>query len=135
MGGLQAGQHPPAACDPDDVPLGEPILFPVYDQTSGQGTGAKRGGARSEPGRFRIRGYAAMELTGYRLASGGGIWDGGTVPCQHGDPKPAYLGGGRWVGNDTVCIAGRFVRYVELDGRVGGEGLPDFGVRAVELID
>lgn len=125
------GVSVPAGCSLADFPLGTPILFPIFDGASGTGTN----------GTFHIVGWAALELSAYKLAPGN-QWTAGSPTCPSPAPaaplpgggnggQPANGGGG---GNDAVCLVGRFVDYFEADGNLGGPGLPNFGVQTAELI-
>ena len=99
-------------CDPSDFPIGEPILFPMFDQATGQGNNAE----------YRVIGYAAFELEAYKVHSSPN-WS---------DPNGYRCPGTQ--GNQANCITGRFVAFVALDAEVGGPGDDDFGARAVALI-
>jgi len=119
------GASVPAGCSLADFPLGTPILFPIFDDADGIGTN----------GTFHVVGWAALELSAYKLAPGN-QWTAGSPTCPTA-PTPAPGGGGNAApggGSDSVCLIGRFVSYFEADGQVGGTGLPNFGVQTAELI-
>ena len=132
--GSENGTAPPSSCTASDFPIGTTIVVAVYDDLRGQGSGEKGGSEQSDPAQFKVVGFAAIELTGFRLQPGGGSgWDAGDVPCEQGDDKPDYLGGGTWTGNNTVCIGGTFLGFVDPTGTGGGSSEQDFGTKTVSL--
>ena len=88
--GSETGNNPSQGCEPADladiVEQGRTILLPVFDQTTGTGSGA----------RYHVYGYVAFELTDYYFA---GTFKGSSThpPCN---------------GNDR-CIRGKFTQFVD----------------------
>jgi Flp pilus assembly protein TadG len=86
---------------------GEPVILPIFDDIlNPQGNNAT----------FRIVGFAALEVTGYRFSGSKFNEPAGNVPCS---------------GNDR-CIRGRFVAYYDL-GSEPAAGAPDFGAYTISL--
>jgi Flp pilus assembly protein TadG len=103
------GNSVPSACTGADFAawLGKVVLLPLYDAAGGTGSNAW----------YHVFGYAAFTLTGYHL--GGNDY--------RTDPRPCS-------GNDR-CVAGHFVRYVDLSDRFTytNDG-PDLGASILRLI-
>ncbi|GAB4083008.1 pilus assembly protein TadG-related protein [Modestobacter muralis] len=85
------GNSVPSVCTSADfsAQLGRVVLLPLYDQVGATGSNAW----------YRVHGYAAFKLTGYHLGSS--QFRTSPAPCS---------------GNDR-CVAGYFVRYVDLSER------------------
>lgn len=156
--GSSPGNSPPQSCDPSNFPLGTPLLFPVFDDTSGTGQGAQ----------FRIIGYAAFELSGYQLHNGNNSWSNGEACSVPNNIEPAAFvrpvieaapgGNGKkpttttaptttttaptttttapenGAGSDQVCITGRFVKFFKANAQMGGPEIPNLGVTTAKLI-
>lgn len=87
---------------------GPPVLMPIFDQVTGQGNNAT----------YRIKGFAAFEVSGYRFSGSQYNEPAGNVPCS---------------GNDR-CIRGRFVNYYDLGSEpVVGPGGNDYGAYVIGL--
>jgi hypothetical protein len=102
------GNSVPSACSTTDFSqwIGQTVLLPLFDQSGLSGTNAW----------YRVYGYAAFKLTGYFL---GGQYTAGSKPCG---------------GNDR-CIAGYFVRFVDLSERFTYTNTgPDLGADILRLI-
>jgi Flp pilus assembly protein TadG len=90
--------------------IGRTVLMPIFEEAIGPGNNTE----------YRIAGFAAVEIEGYRLHPGGGP------------------GGGQWAhnppcGNSTTCIRANFVDFVSLGDAVDFGGGPDFGTSIVAL--
>ncbi|MBI2170021.1 MAG: hypothetical protein HYU28_11075 [Actinobacteria bacterium] len=125
------GVAPAKGCSPSDFPIGTPLLFPIFDDATGTGANAA----------FRVVGYAAFEITAFKLAPGGATWTVGLPVCAPGGGGATTTtttapkgGGGGSNGSDEVCITGRFVDFFEPDAELGGPSLPNFGVQTAALI-
>lgn len=93
----------------DDL-VGTVVHLPVFSEAWGGGTG----------GRYRISGFAAFHLTGYRIP--------GAHPFQVASPV-----GGQLCRGAEHCLYGWFVRALVPAGGDLGEGLDDYGLRTVAL--
>jgi len=103
------GNSVPSACSGSDFSalLGRVVLLPLYDEVGSTGTNAW----------YHVYGYAAFQLTGYHLGSSS--FRTSPDPCS---------------GNDR-CVAGHFVRYVDLSERFSytSDG-PSLGAAVLRLI-
>lgn len=104
------GVSTPGTCAPIDFEAlrDDVVLLPVFEDAGGTGSS----------GWFKIHGYAAFHVTGYRFACPSGYrWNDGTGPCGP---------------NTARFVKGYFTKYVTLDDafQLGG---PDLGARAVGL--
>jgi Flp pilus assembly protein TadG len=103
------GNSVPSPCSGADFSawLGKVVLLPLYDEAGGTGNNAW----------YHVYGYAAFKLTGYNLGSS----------HYRTSPQPC-------TGNDR-CVAGHFVRYVDLSDRFTytSDG-PDTGASILRLI-
>lgn len=99
---VDTGTSAPKKCDLSKL-IGQTILVPIFNLVTGTGTSAT----------YKITGFAAFVLTGYRFPSGGTA--GNPVPCK----------------SPSTCIGGMFIRYVADPGPIGGS---DLGVSVVRLI-
>ncbi|WP_159800997.1 pilus assembly protein TadG-related protein [Arthrobacter zhaoguopingii] len=89
--------------------LNEPVLIPLFDQATANGSNTV----------YRVIGFAAFEITAYKLSGGG--------PGMVSSPAPAGCTG------DCRAIAGRFTRFVALDEMPVAPGLPNYGASVVSL--
>jgi hypothetical protein len=90
-------------------------LLPVFDSTSGTGTGAK----------FHLTAFAAIDLMGWDLAN--------QDPFHYMPPAAqAFKDAGGWKNSD-LGIVGKFVRYVALDEAFEVGGPTTYGGTAVHL--
>lgn len=104
------GVSTPGDCAPADFSVlqNDVVLLPIFEEAGGTGSS----------GWFKIHGYAAFRVTGYRFACPPGYrWNDGTGPCG---------------ANTARFVRGYFTRYVTLDDsfQLGGN---DLGARAVGL--
>jgi hypothetical protein len=84
---------------------GKTVLLPIFDSYAGSGSNAT----------YRIYGYAAFRLTGYRF---GGQNNSNPSPCN---------------GNER-CIRGYFTQFVDIsDAFTFGTGGPQLGASIVQL--
>lgn len=90
-------------------------LLPVFDQTSGTGTGSK----------FHLRAFAAIDIAGWDLANQDPFY---YMPAS----AQAFKDAGGWKSSD-LGIVGKFVRYVALDEAFDVGGPTDYGGNVVEL--
>jgi hypothetical protein len=90
------------------------VLVPIYDSNCADGVCVSGSGANVT---YPIIGYAEFYITGWSFGGQYYYPTGSTRPCN---------------GNET-CIAGYFVRYVDLNATLGS-GPPAFGVAAVKLV-
>ncbi|MDE8585625.1 pilus assembly protein TadG-related protein [Arthrobacter sp. NQ4] len=90
-------------------------LLPVFDQTSGTGTGSK----------FHLRAFAAIDIAGWDLANQDPFH---YMPAS----AQAFKDAGGWKSSD-LGIVGKFVRYVALDEAFDVGGPTDYGGNVVEL--
>lgn len=91
--------------------VGKTLLLPVFDHA--HGTGAN--------GKFRILGYAQLEITSYCF-SNSGVYGPDSGACKN-NPD----------GKNNPNLWGKFVKSVPLDAEIG-EG-EDYGVTTVELTE
>jgi hypothetical protein len=90
-------------------------LLPVFDDTSGTGSGAK----------FHLKAFAAIELMGWDLAN--------QDPFHYMPPTAqAFKDAGGWKNSD-LGVVGKFVRYVALDEAFDVGGPTTYGGTVVEL--
>ncbi len=102
------GNSVPTACAVTDFSgwVGQTVLLPLFDDWGATGNNAW----------YRVYGYAAFKLTGYFL---GGQYATSPQPCT----------------GSSRCIAGYFVRYVDLSDRfTWTTGAPDLGADILKLI-
>ena len=102
------GNTPPSSCSPSNFSgwIGQTVLLPLFDLAGGTGNNAW----------YRVYGYAAFTLSGYYL---GGQFGTSPAPCS---------------GNNR-CIAGYFVRYVDLSDRFTfTTTAPNLGADILKLI-
>ncbi|HVL28011.1 MAG TPA: TadE/TadG family type IV pilus assembly protein [Acidimicrobiales bacterium] len=97
----RTGAAKPATCDLGAL-VGKDLLVPIFDLIDRQGTIA----------RYRIVGFGAFRLTGYRF------------PADNSNPAPCSA--------PQTCIAGVFARFVQNTGGPIGGG--EFGVSIVKLV-
>lgn len=106
--------NPNIDCDPSDFPIGEPILFVIFDEATGTGTNAV----------YHVAGYAAFELEAYKL---------------HSQPAWRHPAGYTCPGVDSTanCLTGRWVTAVVPGGELADDptGTQDFGARTFVLIE
>jgi hypothetical protein len=98
----EPGNDEPGCVDMDEL-RGTTVLLPIYDLEQGNGA----------TGRYRIYGFAAFYLTGYRWQGRG---FGGLCPG---------------VGRSATCIRGHFTSLTTTGPVFGG---PDLGVNIVKLV-
>ena len=107
----KTGRPAPASCRPPEMLAmrGKVVHVPVYDQVNG---------LNGNNGQYRIKGYAAFYLTGYRFPSR-------TAPSLVTNAPPCR-------GND-FCISGYFVggQLTRTPGVIGG---PSMGVVVIQVI-
>ena len=104
----KTGNSVPSSCLPTDFSgyLGRTVLLPLFDDSGDTGTNAW----------YRVFGYAAFTITGYSL---GGQYQSSSRPCN---------------GNNR-CIAGYFVRFVDLSDRFTYTNPgPDLGAQILRLV-
>lgn len=113
--GAKPGSGAPQDCDPDDL-LDKILMIPIFNDVTEPGGGGFAGQCTTGPGGkcYRIDGFAAFYVTGFRFPGGQG-WRQ-NPPCNPPD----------------TCISGYFTDYV-LPGSTGG-GDNDFGAQTVWLI-
>jgi hypothetical protein len=102
------GNSVPSVCAPTDFSgwIGQTVLLPLFDLAGSTGTNAW----------YRVFGYAAFKLTGYYL---GGQYSTSPQPCS----------------GNSRCVAGYFVRYVDLSDRFTYTSTgPDLGASILRLI-
>lgn len=104
------GVSTPGTCAPVDFAAlqNEVVLLPIFEDAGGTGNS----------GWFKIHGYAAFQVTGYRFACPSGYrWNDGTGPCGP---------------NTARFVQGYFTKFVTLDDafQMGGANL---GALAVNL--
>jgi Flp pilus assembly protein TadG len=102
------GNSVPSICSPAYVAelLSQPVLLPVFEESGEQGTS----------GWYRVYGYAAFQITGYRFSGNNEFNAGGACSGNH------------------RCIKGYFLEFVYLDDdfQFGGDA-PDLGASLVGL--
>ena len=105
------GSSASTGCDPTVIRalLGSTILIPIFDNVTGLGAN----------GQYHIYGFAAFQLTSYRLG-GSPDWNGAL-------PSYAACGSG-----DVRCVGGHFTQFVDTDGYADPSS-PYLGVVTVQL--
>jgi hypothetical protein len=87
--------------------VGETVFMPIFEKVVSQGSKAV----------YQIEGFAALEISGYRLS--------GNKEYNHPEDSPPCGGNDR-------CIRGRFVEYYDLDSLPTSTGT-DFGAYVIGL--
>jgi Flp pilus assembly protein TadG len=98
--GTDTGNSAPGNCDLAAL-VGKTVLLPIFDDITGTGN----------TGRYHIKGFAELRITGYRFPAK----TGGAVPCT----------------SPNSCIGGYFTRFVAAADAAGG---PDLGATTVTLV-
>lgn len=123
--GGEGGLQEKVACitNPPPAPaLPRVVFIPIYDSNACKEAGCLDKGPTNPKGPYLIKGFAALEVTGYSFI--GNIY-GGSL----GQNCPPGRGG------NPECIRGRFIDFVTSVGTTGsGNPIPNFGLTVVQLI-
>jgi hypothetical protein len=102
------GNSVPSSCAQSDLmgSLNRTVLFPIFDQSTGTGSGAT----------YRIYGYAAFVMSGYHFGGQNNYND----PCS----------------GSNRCIRGYFARFVDLSEAFDfGAGAPQLGSSIISMTE